>query len=92
MIGLWANLNHPSFDWTNEIVPIKQGASVLITMLCGMGIVGFFAIVYIVLAIGLDIIVPASVYMLAVIALCALGDALLYSWIRKKGTKIFETF
>lgn len=92
MIGLWANLNHPSFDWTNEIVPIKQGASVLITMLCGMGIVGFFAIVYIVLAIGLDIIVPASVYMLAVIALCALGDALLYSWIRKEGTKIFETF
>ena len=92
MIGLWANLRHPSFDWTNEIVPIKQGASVIVAMLGTMGIVGFFAVVYIVLAIGLEIAVPTSIYMFAVIALCALGDALLYSWIRKKGTKIFETF
>lgn len=39
IFGLWMNIKHPVFDWTSEIVVVKQGASVLITTFSSMGLV-----------------------------------------------------
>jgi len=91
-MGLAINLKHPSFDWTNEAVPVKQGMSVLLTMLSGMGIMLFFVIAYIVLAFALEIKVVASLYMLCVMLVCLAATVLLYLWLKKRGTKIFESF
>ncbi len=92
MLGLAINLKHPSFDWTNEAVPVKQGLSVLLTMLAGMGITMFFAIVYIVLTLALELVVLAEMFLLAVLIICSAAAVLLYYWLYKRGTKIFETF
>ena len=37
IFGLFMNLLFPMMKWDNESVPVKQGASVLLTMLCGTG-------------------------------------------------------
>ncbi|MBQ8402829.1 MAG: hypothetical protein IJX55_00185 [Clostridia bacterium] len=92
MLGLSINLKHPSFDWTNEAIPVKQGLSVLLTMLVGMAVTMFFAVAYVVLTFALLLAVPASVFLLAVLIVCAAATVLLYSWLYRRGTKIFETF
>lgn len=91
-IGLAANLKHPSFDWTNEVVPVKQGLSVLLTMLVGMGVTMFFVIAYLVLVFALELALPAEIFLFAVFVICSAATVLLYSWLYKRGTKIFETF
>ena len=92
LLGLAINLKHPSFDWTNEAVPVKQGMSVLLTMLSGMGIMFFFVIVYVILFFAAKIAVMASMYLLCAMLVCFAATALLYAWICKRGTKIFESF
>ena len=45
--GIMMNLRYPKFDWENEAVPVKQGASPMLTMLVGFGgflLMGGFAI------------------------------------------------
>jgi ABC-2 type transport system permease protein len=91
-IGLASNLKHPSFDWTNEAVPVKQGMSVLFAMLAGMGITMFFVIAYFVLTLGLSLSVPAPAFLFAVLLICSALAALVLLWLYKRGTKIFETF
>lgn len=91
VIGLIFNLKHHSFDWTNETVPVKQGISVLLTMLTGMGMTMFFVIVYVILSIGIGIAIPASAYMLGINLICTVMCALLYKWLVTRGVKIFET-
>ncbi len=92
VIGLALNLKFPNFDWTNEVVPVKQGMSVGLAMLAGMGVTAFFAIVYLVLTMALSLHVPAALFLLAVLIICGAVSALIYAWICKRGTKIFETF
>ncbi len=36
-VGIMMNLRYPKFDWENESVPVKQGASPMLTMLIGFG-------------------------------------------------------
>jgi ABC-2 type transport system permease protein len=91
-IGLASNLKRPSFDWTNEAVPVKQGMSVLFAMLAGMGITMFFVIAYFVLTLGLSLSVPAPAFLFAVLLICSALAALVLLWLYKRGTKIFETF
>lgn len=46
-VGIMMNLRYPKFDWENEAVPVKQGASPMLTMLVGFGgflLIGGFAI------------------------------------------------
>ncbi len=91
-IGLAVNLKHPSFDWTNEVVPVKQGLSILLTMLSGMGVTTFFVIAYLVLTMALSLHVPAALFLLVALLICGAFSALLYAWLYKRGTEIFETF
>ncbi|GEQ48571.1 hypothetical protein [Tetragenococcus koreensis] len=39
VLGLFVNLKFPSYDWTNEMIVVKQGAATLITAVCSMGII-----------------------------------------------------
>ena len=46
LVGLFFGVKMPTLTWTGEIMPIKQGAPVMITLFCGFGyreiLVGFF--------------------------------------------------
>ena len=35
LVGLFLGIKMPTLTWTNEIMPIKQGGAVIITLLCG---------------------------------------------------------
>jgi len=85
MLGVWANLKRPNVSWTNEIVPIKQGASVAITLFGGwlltLPVIGLFIIVK-------DFLDPA-IY-LGIWAAVFFGVFyLMKNWVRTKGAEIF---
>lgn len=85
-IGLVCNLKMPNLEWTNESVPIKQSASVMISLFGGWGIIVLFAIAYSFL--------PAAVtplmFMLGICVLLIVVDIFLLHWLRGAGAKIFE--
>ncbi len=85
-VGLAANLKRPRFDWTNEAVPVKQSMSVLIVMLSGWGVA-------LVLALGAYLtrkLIGADIYLIAGVIVVALAARLMNSWLRKKGTQLFD--
>ncbi len=86
MLGLAVNLKLPNLAWTNEIIPIKQGASVGVALLGGWVIVIALGVLYYLL---FDII-SAAAYALCIAVLFALADAVLLSWLKLKGSRIFE--
>ena len=85
LLGLYENLKHPNFNWINETQAVKSGASVVITMFAGMGLI--LAAVLVCLFFG-DRIRPETVSW-GMTALLAVLSALLYGWLRKKGTRVF---
>jgi ABC-2 type transport system permease protein len=91
-LGLAMNLKYPNFDWTNEAVPVKQGISVMLSMLLSTGIILFFVAIYIIIDVLVKIRGIASLYMLFVMVVSAVITALLYFWLRNRGTKIFDSF
>lgn len=83
--GLALGLKMPNLTWTNEIVPIKQSGAVFISMILGW--------VYCVLFI-LPVIFfgrkNGAVFALAAAAILLALFAVVFVWLKKKGTKIFE--
>ncbi len=84
LLGLSINLKKPVLSWTNEASVVKQGASVTLVLFGGW-------------AIGLGMIAggiffPASsvVYLLLLTVLFCGVCGILYNWLAKYGTKIFE--
>ena len=87
-IGLAANIRFPRMDWVNEMVAVKQGASVLLTLLGSIVLViGFGALYFLVL---IEKIEP-TVFILAQSGLFAVIALILRGWIMKKGVKIMES-
>ena len=86
-LGLCLNLKFPNFTWTNETVPIKQGASIILTMLSGMGTVFFLAILYILIG-GF---IAERLFLLIALVIIFAASILLVMWLKKRGTKIFES-
>ena len=84
---LYCGLHKINLNWTNEIVPIKQGVNVLFAIFGGFGITVVLALPYLVLGAFLS----ARAYMFLMIAVLSAFSALLYRWINKKGIRIFET-
>lgn len=85
LFGLTMGLKMPNLHWTSEIAPVKQGGSVAFALLGGW--------VYALLpggaamALGRNLhpaVIPA-VFCLLTAALCAL----LYAWLKNRGTKVF---
>ena len=87
--GLCMNLRMPKLDWTNETVPIKQSASVTVTILVLMGYTMFAVIGFVLVAIsGL---LSAMTYLLIVVGIAAVWCAICLVWLRLRGAKTFET-
>ncbi len=86
LLGLVINLKSPKLEWTNDIIPIKQSLSVTLTIFGGWGIVFALAALYKVLY---SFVTPAA-FLGAVAALLAGICLALISWLKKRGTAIFE--
>lgn len=82
LCGLVINLHFPVLDWMNEVTAIKQGASILLTMLSGF--------LCILLPFGVVFSMPASYSTLCIFVitlLILLCSFLLYRYLIKSGTK-----
>ena len=86
LVGLFANLKLPNLNWTSEIVPIKQGASVFIVLFGGWVVVLLLGGLYVLLA---QVLTP-ELYLLAASVLLLAVSGLLLRWIRTRGARIFE--
>lgn len=84
--GLFVNLRHPRMDWTSEIMVIKQGTSVMLTMFGGMLIVVVLFVPYFTFLRG----AVDWMYLLVITVLVYAGAAVFYVWIRGRGVRIFE--
>jgi ABC-2 type transport system permease protein len=85
VIGLIAGLRHPNFTWINETQVVKQGASLLITMLLGMALS---------LALGaLILFLALSGYalpgLLGATVICIAIDYMCLRWLRGKGGQVY---
>lgn len=87
LIGLSLNLKFPNLKWTNEVIPVKQSASVMLSLFGGWIIIVALSGLYLLLS---GIINPAVFLVLTGILLTVLS-LLLYRWIMTKGAKIFES-
>ena len=86
-LGLILNLKHCDFEWTNEVVPIKQGMSVLFNMLIGTVIsIAMLAISSLAL-----IVLSSAVYMAIFVAVFILLNFVEMRWLNKKGVEIFKS-
>lgn len=87
LLGLSLNLKMPNITWTNEIIPIKQSMCVMITLFGGwvlvIGLAGLYWLTRKYLTeIG---------YMVLVCVILLTGSMIMLRWIKKKGTKVFES-
>ena len=84
-LGVVLNLWKPNVNWTSEVVPIKQGASV------GIELFGSWAIA-IVIGAGAWFsrnIIPGNVYLIVILVAFLLLTLLMHRWLKGKGSQIF---
>ncbi len=86
MYGLFINIKRPNLNWTSEIVVIKQGFGVFLTIMSGW----FFAILEFLSGLFLTPIIGALPIYAIWLVLTSVLAVLLYIWLRNKGTKIVE--
>lgn len=86
LIGLFLGLKMPNLHWTNETVPIKQSLPVILSLFGGWCLVLALAGMYAFLSRW----VKPTVYLGAVCILMAGLSALLFLWLHRKGTKLFD--
>jgi len=88
LAGVAVNLKFPKLEWISETVPIKQAASTIITMFLGAAVVGIPCVLYfMVLGESVSAELFMGIFTLVVCILCAL----LYAWLKKRGSVIFRT-
>ena len=85
LMGLALNLRLPILNWTSEVVPVKQGASVVLALFGAWAVVGLLAALYAALR---SLLSPVP-YLLLACCLLLLGALALYFWIKRSGTRIF---
>lgn len=85
LLGLFLGLKLPNLSWTNEIVPIKQSASVLIVIFSGIGMSMAFAGLYLLFGRYLG----ATVWMALFALLDLAADIALYFWLKGPGARRF---
>ena len=84
--GLLIGLKMPELNWTNEMIPIKQGRSVTICLLGSWGLAVVTALPYLLLR----RYIGGSVYLAAVSVMLVIGIAVCCKCILKHGTRMFE--
>ena len=84
--GLFMNLKKHSFDWSNEIIPVKQSMSVAFTLLGGMALVGGAAGLYF----AVRRFMSPMLYFVCVSLIFVTAAAVMLLWLMKKGSKEVE--
>lgn len=86
LFGLFIGLKKAMLTWTSEIMPIKQGAPGLLTLLASFVYSVAYGAVYFIKDIGKMGFVPyTAVWLGATVLLCSV----LYLWLKKKGSRVF---
>lgn len=86
LFDITVNLHFVNLEWTNELVPIKQGASVLICTLGGF----LFGILYAVSYIGFHSLLSPCIYTLLFTLIVALVCLCLTRWLKNSGCRKYQ--
>ena len=87
LFGLAMNLLFPKLEWKNELVPVKQGASVLLAMLgCPLAgsVFGGIAVVF-------SLLLPTAVALLLSTLIMLAASLGLAAFVFKGGVRMFES-
>jgi ABC-2 type transport system permease protein len=87
LFGVVINLQFPKFDWINELQPIKQSVSVLLTMFGGWAFLAALILLYVFV---LSSLLAVELYLVLCAALFAVLCGVLYGYLRKGGSRRFE--
>ena len=85
--GLAINLKLPNLRWTNELVAVKQGVSVIVAMFVGWGTIGTLVGGYFLFGKYMQ----SEWYMLLCAGLLSIVDGWLCVWLKRRGERIFES-
>ena len=84
-LGLIANLRHPNLNWTSESQAVKNGASIIITMLLGWGLLLLISA----LTYGASLLLPLGWGLLIVAGLLLAAAWLAQRWLMRRGAAIY---
>ena len=85
LFGLFLGLQMPNLSWTNELAPIKQSLSVVISMFGGWVVSIVLSVLYYTTAYPMGV----SLYFAVILVAFAIASVVLCIWLKKKGTIIF---
>ena len=85
--GVTINLQFPKFDWINEIQPIKQGISTLVSMAASFALIAAMTLIYIFV---LSPYIDAEIYLFFCASLLMILNLILYSYLKTGGSRRFE--
>ena len=85
LFGLFLGVKMPNLTWTNELVPIKQSASVMIALLGGWAYGVALAGLYLAFAWRLGLALYLTLFALAMV----IGCVVLYRWLKTRGAELF---
>ena len=86
LIGVAMNLRFPRFDWINPIQPVKQGLSSILTLFGGIGLILALVFIY---ALFFSFLIPVEVFLAICTAASLAVSAVLYSYLKTKGSLKF---
>ena len=87
LFGLFLGVKMPNLTWTNELVPIKQSASVMIALLGGWAYGVALAGLYLAFAWRLGL----ALYLTLFALVTAVGCVVLYRWLKTRGAELFAS-
>lgn len=87
VLGLAINLKLPNLNWTSEIVPIKQSASVFLSLFGGWVIIIALGGAYVLL----DGKISVEAFFALVGGLFLVSGCILLRWLQTRGARIFES-
>ena len=85
LFGLFLGLQMPNLSWTNELAPIKQSLSVVISMFGGWVVSVVLSVLYYTMAYPMGV----SLYFAVILVAFAVASVVLCIWLKMKGTIIF---
>ena len=84
-LGLVFNLKRPNLEWTSEMVPVKQDAPLIFSMLAGIALSAIPAVL------GAAMMhLPSAISVSACAVIFAVAVIPVNKWINTKGTELFE--
>ena len=87
LFGLFLGVKMPNLTWTNELVPIKQSASVMIALLGGWAYGVALAGLYLAFAWRLGLALYLTLFALAMV----IGCVVLCRWLKTRGAELFAS-